>query len=145
MPPVMTEIPAAAWLQTAFTVAGILAAVVASHQKIVAGMSRLDERIREHSVAVAARLEHVERELDEHTAQLHKHALGLDRVEQALTTGPMPLCVIQDRVGKLEGEVDRLRTFRHDLENEKHSAQLRADLAQRKPARAPRRLSQATE
>lgn len=111
-------------MQTLITLAGILAVVVASHQRLVHGLHRLDERIRDLSIAVSARLDHVEKELEEHGVQLHRHALSLDRVEQALMAGPMPLAVIQDRLTKLDGEVTRLREFRHGLENERHRASL---------------------
>lgn len=106
------------WVQTLVTIAGVLVAVVASHQRIVAGMQRLDERMRDHSTVVSNRLEHVERELDMHGRQLQEHALVLARLEQALGSSSIPFPVIVEKLHSLEDEIKELRKWRHDTANQ---------------------------
>lgn len=106
------------WVQTGVTLAGILVAVVASHQRIIAGMQRLDERMREHSTVVSSRLEHVEHELDQHGRQLHEHALVLARLEQALGSSTIPFPVIVEKLHGLEDEIRELRKWRHEMANQ---------------------------
>lgn len=102
------------WVQTLAMTAGFLAGVVASHQRIVAGMQRLDERMRDHSTVVSNRLEHVERELDMHGRQLQEHALVLARLEQALGSSSIPFPVIVERLAEMKEEIEKLRDWRHE-------------------------------